>query len=102
MEGSATCLTGGHEGLGLRESKAVGNSGRNGGWGNGGSHRDGVVSWESSHRSSGIGGSSVWVGQCSVQENLGLGGSRGESKDNLGKKVLGDGQGGVAGQDLQT
>ena len=76
---------GGHEGPGLRQAEAVGNLWGRSHRGHGGTDRDGVVLWEDGrggYRDT-VGG--VGVGHGAIQENLGLGGGRGESKNNLGQ-----------------
>jgi len=77
-DGSLLDLSWGWDGVGggLWESQAV----AHGGW-------DGVgvldSSWGSSDGWGGDGSSSIRVGEGSVEENLGLGGSRGKSENNL-------------------
>ena len=75
-----------HEGPGLGETEAVGHGWGSGNRGDGSSNRDSVVCGEGSCDGSCIGSntsSSVGVGDGAVQENLGLGVGRGDSKDSL-------------------
>jgi hypothetical protein len=75
-----------HEVPGLGEAEAVGHGWGSGHRGNGSSNRDGVVCGERWDGSCGIGSntsSGVGVGDGAVQENLGLGVGRGDSKNNL-------------------
>ena len=76
---------GGHEGPGLGQPEAVGNLWGSSHWGHRGADRDGVVLWEDGRGGHRDTRSGVWVGQGTIQENLGLGGGRGESKNNLGQ-----------------
>ena len=77
-DGSLLDLSWGWDGVGggLWESQAVAHGGWNG---------VGVLdsSWGSSDGWGGDGSSSIRVGEGSVEENLGLGGSRGKSENNL-------------------
>ena len=62
------------------------------GRGNRGSSRHGVICGQGSHGGSSVGGGvgSVGIGEGTVQQDLGLGGGRGESKNNLGGENSGE------------
>ena len=77
---------GSNEGSGLGQSQAVSHSGGGCNWSNGSSNGHRVVCGQGSHGGSSVRSDSsrgVRVGDSTVQENLGLGVGRGDSKNNL-------------------